>query len=100
MMDNFILFAVVLGIGMLGGTARYLHEVGMHDGHFRFFKYFSYAMVGGFIATISGFLSTHWGISGPLQNGLVGLAALASPEIIALVPKLFSQWIKRQAQSL
>jgi hypothetical protein len=95
-MDNLVPFAVVLGIGMLGGTARYLHEEGMHDGRFNGFRYVSHTIVGGFVATIAGFLSTYYGIEGPLQFAIVGLAAMSSRELLDLLPGLFSKWAQRK----
>ena len=88
-MEDSLALIVVTGIGLVGGTARYLHEAGMHDGCFDGFRYLSHTLVGGFVALIAGFFTTHFGIEGPLQNALVGLAALSSREILDTVPSLF-----------
>ena len=83
---DLIVSGVLLVIGFVGDTARYLHEEGMHDGHFDKFRYMIHALVGAFVALMSGFITTHFGIEGSLQHGLVGIAACSSRELLDVVP--------------
>ncbi len=92
-MDNLIAVSAVLALGFGGGTARYLLEVGMHEGHFDIFRYISHALVGGFVAVMAGFLTDHYALESDLKHFIVGMAACASREFLDQVPSWFVKYI-------
>ena len=97
MTDTLIALSVVMGFGVVGGFARYLHNIGSHDEAFQTMKCFCHMVEGGFMAVLAGFGTTAMDITGAMQHLLVGLAAMSSRELMTLLPGLFSNFIKKGA---
>jgi hypothetical protein len=93
-------FVIVLLLGMVSGAAGYIFKNGMHEGQFSFYRFFSYAFVGGFVAITSGFLTTHYGIEGNLQYFLVCACTFYSRELLDLGPRLLKNWVINNIKSI
>jgi hypothetical protein len=86
----------LFGFGVLGSTARYLHELGKKDEEFSFKRWAAASIVGGVMAILTGFLCKHWEVSDYLTYSLVGFAAMSARELINLIPTLLADAIKKR----
>lgn len=96
-MDNvaqLIAMAIVAGLGWLGGTVRYLHEVGNHDEPVSFLRYITHTLTGMGVAVTAGLLTSGYGIEGPMQHGFVAVAAMSSRELLDLIPRLIVRQVE------
>ena len=100
MTDTLIALMMVMGFGVVGGFARYLHNIGSHDEAFNLMKCFCHMVEGGFMAVLAGFAATAMEITGALQHLIVGLAAMSSRELMNLLPELVSHFVKKSASKV
>ena len=100
MTDTLIALTMVMGFGVVGGFARYLHNIGSHDEAFNGMKCFCHMVEGGFMAVLAGFGTAALEITGAMQHLVVGLAAMSSRELMNVIPGLVSNFVSKSASKV
>ena len=93
--EQLLWMVAVAFMGMLGSTARYLHDLGIRDEPFSFVRWSFGCITGGIVAVIVGFICTYCEIPESLTYGIVGMAAIATRELIDIVPTLFLKYLEK-----
>ena len=86
--DFYIWLLSLGGFGVLGATARYLHDLGRRDEHFSFQRWLIASFVGGTVAIFAGLAARHFEFGDYLTFAIVGASAIAGKEVIEALPRI------------
>ena len=88
MKETVIWLLLVAVVGIVGASARYIHELGKTGKGFKFAAWAMNAFVGVAIAMVVGLLAKELELSITLTSALVAMAAISSKELMDALPEI------------
>ena len=86
--------------GLIASTSRYLHDLGLTDNAFSFFKWVSQAFVGCTVAVLAKLICERAGASEETTYILGMVFAISGREIMTVIPKLTQKYIVKKSEEL